>query len=110
VFSSFLKTSCPMTVVAARRRAEPAWNALRSAPAQKNFSEALATTSAHLLVDAGVVDGGAQLAQEVVVVAVGRRPVEDDDSDRAFSLEPHRHAGTSSCFRRERIIIRIWPQ
>src|SRR5205807_8664877 len=43
------------------------------------------------VVVAGVVDGAAEPLEELVVVAVCRGPVEHDDADAPFSLQPDGH-------------------
>ena len=44
---------------------------------------------ANVRIQARVVDGAGEIAEELVVVAVRRRTVEDDDSDLAFFLESY---------------------
>ena len=46
VFSIFRNASCARVAVITLERVVPAANALTSAPAEKNFSEALVTTTA----------------------------------------------------------------
>jgi len=45
-----------------------------------------------LLVDPGVVDGGAKLAGEGDVIAVGGRPVHSYDAHAALLLQAYRHS------------------
>lgn len=47
-------------------------------------------------IDSRIVNGARERTQKRVVVAVGRRAVENDDSDAAFLFQLHRHAGTSN--------------
>src|SRR5665213_243610 len=58
-------------------------------------------------VDPSIVDGAGERAQKRVVVAVGRWPIEHDDSDRAFLLQPHWHGTPPNRSLTTRLIIEV---